>query len=123
MKNKIVLVLLIVVTLFTITGCGKKTEKISLMDYGEYKNITKENIEQIEIIKYTEAGTDSILVEDDSIISIYENLKKKKLEKKTNMSCDDNTTVYVFTLKDDSKISIEIECDWAVIGDDRYILK
>lgn len=123
MKKKIILITFIFSTIFITTGCSKSNELVSLMDYGEYKNITKENIEQIEIIKYTEAGTDSILVEDDSIISIYENLKKKKLEKKTNMSCDDNTTVYVFTLKDDSKISIEIECDWAVIGDDRYILK
>ena len=56
MKKKIILNLLIIITLSILTGCNKSDESTSLMDYGDYKNVTKDNIKQIEIIKYTEAG-------------------------------------------------------------------
>lgn len=46
-----------------------------------------------------------------------------KIGRKTNMSCDDNTTIYVFTLTDETKMSLEIEYDWVVIDNIRYILK
>ena len=123
MKKKIILNLLIIITLSILTGCNKSDESTSLMDYGNYKNITEDNIKQIEIIKYTEAGVNTTLVDENSIISVYNKLKKMKIGRKTEMSCDDNTTIYVFTLTDETKLSLEIECDWVVIDNIRYILK
>lgn len=123
MKKKIILNLLIIITLSILTGCNKSDESTSLMDYGDYKNITEDNIKQIEIIKYTEAGVNTTLVDENSIISVYNKLKKMKIGRKTEMSCDDNTTIYVFTLADETKLSLEIECDWVVIDNIRYILK
>ena len=123
MKKKIILNLLIIITLSILTGCNKSDESTSLMDYGDYKNITEDNIKQIEIIKYTEAGVNTTLVDENSIISVYNKLKKMKIGRKTEMSCDDNTTIYVFTLTDETKLSLEIECDWVVIDNIRYILK
>ena len=123
MKKKIILNLLIIITLSILTGCNKSDESTSLMDYGDYKNVTKDNIKQIEIIKYTEAGANTILVDENSIIGVYNKLKKMKIGRKTDMACDDNTTIYVFTLTDETKLSLEIECDWVVIDNIRYILK
>ena len=123
MKKKIILNLLIIITLSILTGCNKSDESTSLMDYGDYKNITEDNIKQIEIIKYTEAGVNTTLVDENSIISVYNKLKKMKIGRKTDMACDDNTTIYVFTLTDETKLSLEIECDWVVIDNIRYILK
>ena len=123
MKKKIILNLLIIITLSILTGCNKSDESTSLMDYGDYKNVTKYNIKQIEIIKYTEAGSNTTLVDENSIIGVYNKLKKMKIGRKTDMACDDNTTIYVFTLTDETKLSLEIECDWVVIDNIRYILK
>ena len=124
MKKKIILNLLIIVTIFILLIVyNKSNESTSLMDYGDYKNITEDNIKQIEIIKYTEAGVNTTLVDENSIISVYNKLKKMKIGRKTEMSCDDNTTIYVFTLTDETKLSLEIECDWVVIDNIRYILK
>lgn len=120
MKKKIIYLLIL---LIIVTGCKNKSESISLMDYGKFKNITEDNISKIEIIKYTEAGDNRTLVEDGSVKTIYNNLKQKKIGSKTNMACEDNTTIYVFYLTDDSKISVEIECDWVVIGKERYLIK
>ena len=123
MKKKIILNLLIIITLSILTGCNKSDESTSLMDYGDYKNVTKDNIKQIEIIKYTEAGSNTTLVDENSIIGAYNKLKKMKIGIKTDMACDDNTTIYVFTLTDETKLSLEIEFDWVVIDNIRYILK
>ena len=123
MKKKIILNLLIIITLSILTGCNKSDESTSLMDYGDYKNVTKDNIKQIEIIKYTEAGSNTTLVDENSIIGVYNKLKKMKIGRKTDMACDDNTTIYVFTLTGETKLSLEIECDWVVIDNIRYILK
>ena len=123
MKKKIILNLLIIITLSILTGCNKSDESTSLMDYGDYKNVTKDNIKQIEIIKYTEAGSNTTLVDENSIIGVYNKLKKMKIGRKTDMACDDNTTIYVFTLTDETKVSLEIVCNWVVIDNIRYILK
>ena len=70
MKKKIILNLLIIITLSILTGCNKSDESTSLMDYGDYKNVTKDNIKQIEIIKYTEAGANTTVVDENSIIGV-----------------------------------------------------
>ena len=36
------------------------------------------------------------------------------------MTCDDNTKIYVFNMDNGSSISVEIECDWVVLGNKRY---
>ena len=122
MKKKTVLNLLIFALIFILTGCLSTDDTISLMDYGNYKNIHEDNIKKIEIIKYTVGGDSSTIVPEDSMINVYNNLKKMQIGKKTNMVCEDNTTVYIFTLTDDTEIKVEIECDWVIIDNNRYIL-
>ena len=39
------------------------------------------------------------------------------------MGCDDNTTVYSFVLRDNTKVSIEVECDWIVLEGKNYNFK
>ena len=116
-------IILSFVGILIITGCGVLNESISLMEYGEYAKITKDNIKGIKIIRYTEGGDETSTVSDDAIIKVYNNLKKKKMGKETGMTCDDNTTVYIFTLIDGTEMTIEIECGLAVIGNKRYVLK
>ena len=118
------IVIVIVSLIFISFIFQKKNPDINLMEYGDYKDINIDNVKQVEIIKYTEGGDNhQILNNKDDIIRIYNNLKQKKLGKKTNMACEDNTTVYLFTLIDDTKLSIEIECDWVIINKERYLLK
>ena len=123
MKKKIQITLLGVCLMFVVTGCIHLTSSTTLMNYGDYKKITKDNIKQIEIVRYTEAGDNRKIVDKESIPEVYDNLNKKKIGNKTDMSCLDNTTVYIFTLDTGEKISIEIECEWVVINNIRYILE
>ena len=39
------------------------------------------------------------------------------------MACEDNTWVYKFHLKDGQDVSIEFECQWLVLGRNRYTVK
>ena len=119
--KRMIAILIMVIMLF-ITGCSLIRESVSLMEYGEFAKIREDNIKQIEIVRYTVMGDDSTIVDEESIKNVYHNLQKKKIGRKTNMVCEDNTTVYIFTLEDDNKIKIEIECDWVIIGKDRYLL-
>ena len=83
MKKKIILNLLIIITLSILTGCNKSDESTSLMDYGDYKNITEDSIKQIEIIKYTEAG--AILHQLMRIQSqVYKKIKGIKMRSDVN---------------------------------------
>ena len=120
MKKSIVLLVLLLI----ISGCSKNEKQYtSLMDYGDYQKINEENIKKIEIVRYTEGGDLSETVEDDLIVSTYNNLKNKKIGKETNRTCEDNTTVYIFTLADDTKMKIVIECGWVIIDNKRFILE
>ena len=103
-----------------LTGCGKKSNPIYLMDYKDYAKIKEDNIKEIKITKYTVAGADSTYVNEDFIKNVYQNFKKIKLGKETNMTCEDNTTIYTFILTDNTEITIEKECDWLVIDKKRY---
>lgn len=132
MKKKIIIG---VVLLMFITGCniinGEKEskgepvdERVPLMEFGDYKNIVVDNIKSINFIKYTEGGSnDEEITDRDRINSIYNNLSNLTVGEETNMACEDNTKVYVFNMKDNNKISIEIECDWIVVGNKRYEIK
>ena len=71
-------------------------------------------------MRYTEGGMTEEKIDNSYIKGHYNNLSKYKVVKPTNRACDDNTTVYQFTMKDNSKTSFEFECDWIVIGNMRY---
>lgn len=95
-----------------------------LLEYNGYKNIRPDNIKKLEVIKFTAGGvTSEMIKKEEDVIKIYNMLNKKYVGRKSNICTDDNTTVYVFTLKDKTKIDIEIEADSLVIKGDRYLLK
>ena len=95
-----------------------------LMEYEEYKVITPDNIQKIDINKYTEGGNIiTIIDKQEDIESTYNSLSKINIGKETEQACEDNTTAYVFTLKDGKTISIEIECDWVIIKNKHYRIK
>lgn len=92
-----------------------------LFDYSEYHKIKPDNIKYLEIVRYTEAGQSIKKVEDKAKINeIYTLLKHIVIFQEVNMSCTDNTTIYRFTLNDNSKVYIEIECNWLVIKGKSY---
>lgn len=133
MNKKIVLIiaglLLIASILLTIFQPREKVIKkdnsknISLMKFDKYKDIKLEDIDHIEKIRYTEGGDESEDITDEEEIKIiYNSLSKKKIGKKTNMACEDNTTIYKFYIGD-NVITIEIECGILINGKERYILK
>jgi len=134
MKKTFVLVIAIV-SLFAITGCSlinkekvkkveeKVKEKISLMSFNEFKDIAIDKIKSIDYTRFTIAGSDTKKITDkNEIKEIYNNLKKKRVGKEVSTACEDNTTIYTFNM-DNKKTTIEIECDWLVIGNKRYELK
>jgi len=89
-----------------------------------YKGINIDEVSKLTISKYTEGGVDPEEITDlEEIESNYKSLGNIQLGKKTDMACEDNTTVYTFTESDDKSTSIEIECDWIIIGKDRYLIK
>ena len=99
------------------------SKNISLMKFDKYKDIKLEDIDHIEKIRYTEGGDESEEITDEEEIKIiYNSLNKKKIGKKTNMACEDNTTIYKFYMGDNI-ITIEIECGILINGKERYILK
>ena len=133
MKKKFYIVIIVLIACLFISGCTSKeenkkdTSKVttkSVLDHEYYKGLTLEDVTSVTIIKKTEAGIDEQTYEDEKEIKDnYNYWKNKKLGKKTNKSCDDNTTTYVFNLKDNATISIIKECDWIVINNERYLIK
>ena len=102
----------------------KITVSTTLMKFGKYKDIKVDDIDYIEKIRYTEGGSDSRIIKGiGEIQSTYNYLSTRVVGSKTEMSCEDNTTIYRFHMKDDTDISIEIECGVLVMGKNRYILK
>ena len=104
-----------------LTGCKSNT---ILFDLDEYKDISLDNIISIEKVRYTEGGDDSnIYTAPDDIYSIYNSLKETKLGRKTNLACEDNTTVYIINMNDNTKKTITFECEVLVVGNTRYLIK
>ena len=90
----------------------------------DYKDIVLDKIKSINYIRYTEGGReDNEIIDKDEITTIYNYLKNIKVGEETNRACEDNTTIYELHLNDDRDIKIEIECDWLVIGNKRYLIK
>ena len=96
----------------------------SVLDHDYYKGLSLEDIVSIEVVFYGEGGEQSkTYTEQDDIERIYNGWKNTKLGKETQQACEDNTTVYIFKLKDNATISIEKECDWVIINKKRYLIK
>ena len=130
-KISIILILLVII----ITGCDIKklkgkiednidkhpVESIPIMQFGQYKEFSLDNVSLLNIIRYTEAGVDKEKVNDkEKIQSEYNTISRVKVLGETKRACEDNTTIYEFIMKDNSKVSFEFECDWLVVGNKRY---
>ena len=127
------MITILVITMVTIVGCSVE-EKIKenidkhhtfnggpIMKFDKYKGFNIGDVISLKIIKYTEAGVEEKEITDlNEIKSYYEMLSKYKVVGTTNLSCDDNTTVYKFILKNGEDMSFEFECEWLVIGNSRY---
>ncbi len=119
-----ILILTILFPLSIVYAENKIAHEQHLLSYKEYKNITPDNIKSLKIIRYTEGGAEETPIKSkDEITQIYNFLNQIKITDETKMSCTDNTTLYSFILKDDSKITIEIECNWIVIKNKNYLFK
>lgn len=131
MKNKKIIIwliiLLLVVGLLLILLLFKKEEdsyKTNLLDMEPYNKIVLEDIKTITVNRYTEGGSESTLYDQtNDITGTYNMLKSIKVGKETEMACEDNTTVYTITLNNDEEISVEIECDWIINQNKRYLIK
>ena len=130
MKKIIALLLSVVI----ITGCNlkEKIEKditnnpssnVPILEFDKYKGFSIDNVKSLNVIKYTVAGiSEETVSEMDEIQSIFNYISRFSVGNETAMACEDNTTIYEFIMKDDSKVSFEIECDWLVVGNKRYEL-
>lgn len=128
MKKKIIIISVCLIIIFFIVYKFTKTEnniKITfLKDNEEYKDVIVKNIDNIQINKYTEAGLESkVITNKEDISSVYNDLLNIKYGKETKQACEDNTTIYLISLKNGKKKTITIECDWIIIGDKRYIIE
>ncbi len=128
MQRKNILCLLIIIM---VTGCSflknnkseveRVIEKIPLMEFSNFKDIDVSKITSITYSRLTEGGKEDEEITDiDEIQKTYNNLSKIKVGQEVENTCVDNTRVYIFNMNDGKKISIEIECEWLVIGNKRY---
>ena len=126
MKKKIVIILasliIIFFIIFKLTKAPVLTQSTYLSDNKEYKNIDSDKIYSIDINRYTEGGLNTKIVTDEEAKKLFFNLMNTKYGEETDMSCEDNTTVYVINFSDGTKKTIEIECDWIIIGKKRYMI-
>ena len=110
--------------LYAEANVEQSLKTIRLLDFKEYKNLTLDNIKSLKIIRYSEAGVNEKDITDiNEITGIYNYMTLIKILDESKMSCTDNTTIYSFTLKDNTKASIEIECEWVVIKGKNYNFK
>lgn len=122
--KKVLLIICTLLLALIIFAILYREDPITIMSHEKYKDIIIDDIESIEYIRYTEGGSDSRLIEDkEEIIKTYNYLNSKRIGKETDQACEDNTKVYKFNLSSSPSISIEIECDWIIIGNERYILE
>ena len=130
---KKVFFILAVTTIFSLQGlCAnspkspakKYSQAVHLLDCEEYKNLTSQNIKSLKIIRYTEAGISEFKIDDkEKINQILDYLNRIFISDESKMSCEDNTTIYSFDLKDKTKVSVEIECNWVKIKGKSYNFK
>ena len=119
MKKKL---LICFITIIFLTACHEEVKTLKELNY--FKDLPKENITKVKIIRYTEAGS-NIKEETtkEEINRIYNMVNNIKIGKETNMACEDNTTIYAFYIDTEEKASIQIECDWIILDGKRYLIK
>ena len=121
-----IIIMIVVLTYFNNLSGGTEEEPfktVSLFEMPQYKDKKLDNVLKIEVNKYTVGGLDTTVVEDKQEISnIMYNLLHIRLENETHQVCEDNTTIYIITTEEDT-IRVEIECDWVIIGDKRYLIQ
>ena len=123
--KKIFLVLFLMVIsancMFAKTEAPQVLKHTRLFDYNDYNKITPENVKSLKIIRYTEGGAiEKDITDKEEINRICNYLGRIKITGETGMRCEDNTTIYSFVLKDNSKVSVEIECEWLVLKGRNY---
>jgi len=95
-------------------------EKISDIDL--YQRIKLEEVDNVEITKYTDAGKETkIYTSNEDIFYYYNMIGNTKLGDRIETSCEDNITVYTFNEKDSGNIQFEFQCDAYIYND--YKLK
>lgn len=126
MNKRIIIIIVAILVLCVLLFFGIKVKPVKengklLFDFLNQEEFDTENIESVEYIRYTEGGDNTITYTDsDNIKSMYNSVKNIRVGKETNRACEDNTTVYIFNMKDNTQFKVEIECDWVVIGNKRY---
>lgn len=125
-------IFLIVIFSLFLVGCNskennvvesKKAKEFYLLKHEAYKDFEVDDIINYEVIRYTVAGDNKEEFSDrESIEKAYKGLSETKLGEETNMACEDNTTVFIFYLKDGTTRSFEKECDWFIIDGKRYMI-
>ena len=94
---------------------------IPIMSFDKYKDFVIDDALSLHILRYTVQGIDSEEVNDlDRIKREYNAISKYKVLGEIERSCEDNTTIYEFNLKNGNKVSFEFECDWLVIDNKHY---
>lgn len=120
----LIIIIFLLIIFFVLYKLTTPSTYTYLFHNANYKEIDKNNIVNIEVSKYTEGGLDSYVVTDkEELDNLYSYLSNIKIGEETHMACDDNTTIYTINLKDNSNKKVEIECDWIIIDNKRYIIK
>ena len=98
-------------------------EGIEIKELDDYKKINLDKVTSVEVVRVTIAGPESEEYKEVPSIEKYYNLVgSTKIGKETDMACEDNSTIYVFKMDDDTRVSFEFECDWLVLGNKRYMI-
>lgn len=127
MKKKIIIISAFLVIIFFIiynlTEGPNNIKATYIKDNKEYKDIKLSDVQNIRINTYTEGGFNSKIVSNnDELKKLYNDIFNIKYGEETDMACEDNSTTYVIYLKDGSSKSINIECDWIIINNKRYMI-
>ena len=133
MKKIIIIVIVIAILLIGIgfilkkepeEKTGKKIKPTPVLELKEYKSLKLNRIKAAKMKRYTEGGLEETSAKDqEEIEAMYNRISHLQIISETTQACEDNTTVYEFTMEDDSIINVEIECDWIIIGNKRYMIE
>ena len=128
MKKKIIIIMaILIIIFFIIYKLTKRIEHDKIMylkDNKEYKNVDVNSIRKIQVNRYTEGGLNSeVIIDKDEAKKLYNRLSNMKYGKETDMSCEDNSTIYEIYFEDGTSKNINIECDWFIIGNKRYLIE
>ena len=99
-------------------------EFLPLFNHDSLKDFVIDDVSKIEVDKYGEGGLETEEIEDlEEILKIYHKWKDTYVVKECPKSCEDNTTIYRFIMKDGKEFQIEKECNWIVLDNKRYYYK